>query len=399
MGEGQPGTFKIRSMEKLPRLVVKDLSQDHSLPAMDDFRRANFPFRMLDESVIAPLMTLGINPNESAEDRARVFLLQATFITGGLLLTFLGHHQAMDMTGQGRVMHLLSKVCHNEQFTIEELTSGNPDRRNIIPILDDSYEPGPELEHQIVKTPPPIESISSGTGEVQPPLPLPICSWAYFTFSPTSLAALKKLATKTITLRSGYISTDDTLSAFIWQSVSRARLPRLDRTASVTFARAIDPRRYLGIPQTYPGLVQNMAYTTYPHEQLVEGPLGGVASQLRLAVDPKTSDQGYKTRALATVLSRAKDKNVVSVTASLDLAKDIMLSSWAKEDCYGLDFNLGLGMPEAVRRPQFTPVESLMYLMPKRLDGEIAAAICLREEDMERLEKDEMWAKYAEYVG
>ena len=76
-----------------------------------------------------------------------------------------------------------------------------------------------------------------------------------------------------------------------------------------------------------------------------------------------------------------------------------MLSSWAKLDCYELDFNLGLGNPEAVRRPQFEPVESLIYLMPRRLDGEIAVAVCLRDGDVERLRVDDGFAKYGRYIG
>jgi hypothetical protein len=142
-----------------------------------------------------------------------------------------------------------------------------------------------------------------------------------------------------------------------------------------------------------------MTYHTYTLQKLVDEPLGCVASQLRLAVDPKTSNLGYSTRALATFLSRTPDKSIVSFTATLDLSADIMLSSWAKVDCYELDFNLGLGKPEAVRRPQFDPVESLIYLMPRTLDGEIAVAICLRDEDMERLRADEEFAKYGRYIG
>jgi hypothetical protein len=57
-----------------------------------------------------------------------------------------------------------------------------------------------------------------------------------------------------------------------------------------------------------------------------------------------------------------------------------MLSSWAKVNCYELDFNLGLGTPECVRRPRFLRVEALMYLLPKALDGEIALVVCLRGE-------------------
>ena len=40
-----------------------------------------------------------------------------------------------------------------------------------------------------------------------------------------------------------------------------------------------------------------------------------------------------------------------------------------------------------------------MYLMPKAPDGEIVAAICLRDEDMERLRVDEGFTKYARFIG
>lgn len=211
----------------------------------------------------------------------------------------------------------------------------------------------------------------------------------------------KSLATKTIALPSGYISTDDALSAFISQSIMRVRLPRLNAIGKSTFSRAVYVlvRRYLGISQTYPGLIQNMTYHTYTLQKLAEEPLGGVASQLRSAADPETSNLGYNTRALATLLNRAPDKNIVSFTATLDLSADIMFNSWANLDCYRLDFNLRKGQPEAVRRPQFESVESLIYLMPRALDGEITVAICLRDEDMERLRADEEFAKYGRYTG
>lgn len=37
--------------------------------------------------------------------------------------------------------------------------------------------------------------------------------------------------------------------------------------------------------------------------------------------------------------------------------------------------------------------------MPKALGGEIVAAICLRDEEMERLRVDEEFAKYGTYIG
>jgi len=390
-GESNPGTFKVKPLGKIP-LVVKYLQDtaSESMPTMDALRRANFPFSMLDENIICPRNTLP-SPDASASETAPVFLVQATFIAGGLILSFLGQHNTMDMTGHGQVIDFFSKACHDEPFTNDELEAGNLPRRDLIPLLDDTYTSGSELSYRIMNPTPPSES----------PTPPPKSTWSYFTFSPASLTTLKSLATKSMMLSSGYISTDDTLSSFIWQSVTRARLPRLNSTSNSTFARAVDVRRYLDISPMYPGLLQNMTYRTFSLQNLVDEPLGGVASHLRAAVDPKTSSLKYDTCALATFFHRSDPlkKFIISLRSTIEPSSDIMLSSWAKLNCYSLDFNLGLGKPESVRRPRFTPFESLMYLMPKARDGEIAVAICLRNEDMERLRADEEFAGYARYVG
>jgi hypothetical protein len=143
--------------------------------------------------------------------------------------------------------------------------------------------------------------------------------------------------------------------------------------------------------------MQNMAYNKLTIERLVNEPLGVVASQLRLSLDPKKL--AYNTRAISTFLNRSPDKSVISFTATIKPSSDISLSSWAKLNCYELDFNLGLGKPQAVRRPKFGAFESLMYLMPKTLDGEIAVAICLSDEDMEKLKIDKEFTKYGKYIG
>jgi hypothetical protein len=58
-----------------------------------------------------------------------------------------------------------------------------------------------------------------------------------------------------------------------------------------------------------------------------------------------------------------------------------------------------LGSPVAVRRPGFVPVESLMYLMPRSREGSVAVAMCLREEDLQHLLRDEEWKRFARYIG
>ena len=391
--EGHSGVFKIVPLEKFPRMSSPALIHDPSAPSYEDLKQANFPFRMLDESVVAPCKTIP----EGGEQIFPIFLLQSTFVKGGLLLTFAGQHQVMDMTGQGHLISLFSKACRNESFTDGEIATGNLMRADVIPLLENASASNlkSRLEFQVVKPVTPAENSP----------PPPKCSWAYFVFSPDSLAALKERATESITMLADFLSTDDALSAFIWQSVTRARLPRLGSSVDSTFARAVDVRRFLNIPDTYPGLMQNMTYHNVPIHDVVNLPLGDIASQLRSAVDLETSSLGYKTQALATLLDLSPDKNIANFTATINQSKDLMLSSWAKLDCYQLEFFIGtvayqsrLTKPEAVRRPQFDPVESLVYLMPKKEDGEIAVGICLRDEDMERLKVDEEFVEFCKYV-
>ncbi|KAJ5153383.1 uncharacterized protein N7482_009861 [Penicillium canariense] len=391
--EGVTGTFRIvPSNEKIP-LIMKDVRAETSAPTMESLRKSNYPFSMLNEKLIAPCLTLNL-PGTTvglAATSAPVFAVQVTFITGGMLLTFAGQHNVMDMTGQGHIIDLLSKACHNQPFTAEELSIGNMDRRKTITLLDDSFNPAVELKHQMVKPSPPGNPSATS-------IPVP-STWVYVTFSSASLEALKSLATETKTISDGFISTDDAVSAFIWKCTSRARLHRLASETESAFARAVDVRQRMGIPKTYLGMFQNMTYNRNSLQNLVQQPLGAIASQLRRKLNPNVVDLAYNTRALATFQSRSADKARTSATACVDTSSGIMLSSWAKINTYELDFNLGLGKPEVVRRPAFVPVESLVYLMPKSPTGEMAAGICLRDGDWEQLKADKEWAKYATYVG
>jgi hypothetical protein len=380
--------FKIKELEKFPRLIYRDLTSD-SMFMIEALRQANFPFSMLDESKIAPIRTLPALSGSPLPDWP-AFLVQATFISGGLILTFLGNHQTMDMRGQGQMISLLSKACHDETFTEEELASCNMPRHNIVPFLDESYQPGPELDSQIV---PEVYKFGP-SGGAQPVTP----TWVYFTISSKSLGALKEIATNSLPPSSSFISTDDALTAFFWKSITRARAPRLDASASSKFARAVDVRKALNVPDTYPGLLQNMTYHEFTIQELLSEPLGVIAASFRAALN--SADLAYRTQALATYMHRWPEKRTgISLTATLDLTKDIMMSSWAKEGCYDLDFDLGIGKPEAVRRPRFDPFESLGYFMPRARDGEIAVGVCLREEDLERLRADEEFSRYAVFVG
>lgn len=373
--------FSIVPWEKAPRLVVKDLRHDPSAPTMEQLRASRFPMGALDESMLSPCKTL----SHAADMAPYVFVVQATFITGGLLLTFVAQHNTVDLVGQAEIIRLLSKACQGEEFSQEEVANANIDRHDAVPYLPDSWEPGPELDDQM--NPP-----------SQPPPASPKCTWTYFAFSHDNIAKLMAVASNTVTAPAMFVSRDDTVSAFIWQSVTRARLQRIDPGAKSAFARAVDVRFAMKASPTYPGLLQNMTYNTIPAKDLATSlPLGVVASHLRTSLDPL--NLASRTQELATVIRRSPDKSNISFTARIDPSTDISFSSWGKAKLYDLDFGLGLGKPEAVRRPRFDPVESLFYIMPMAPDGEFVVAMCLRDEDLEALKADEKFMGYAAYIG
>lgn len=383
-GKVAPGTFDptkltIQRFEHVPQLNVKILTDG---PTFTEIKAQHFPFRLLDESVVAPCSTIPGPSDKYGKDLSPVFLVQLTFIKGGLIVTILGEHTTMDMTGQGFVMDMLSKACRGEEFTEHELEVGNLPRDNMIPILD--YDSTNEVSHQIIQP-----------SDIEPPAPVH-SKWVYFSFSSDSIRRLKGEASKSIDTK--YISKDDALTALLWRSITRARLPRVDGPTTTKLARAVDVRRYLNVPLDFPGLLQNMAYHVFTADELTNMPIGQIASDLRRAVDPKTSQLAHSTSALATAMHRASDKNKISVTACLKMDLDIAISSWSKTDCYSLDFGLDLGKPVSVRRPQFVPYEGLLYLLPIRPDGEITAAVCLRDEDLNRLLHDETFSTYASYI-
>ena len=74
------GIFTIEPLEKIPRLVVKDLRELHLAEAFQE-------------------VTTNLHPIQNQSSFSKL-----PFITGRLLLTFLGQHRVMNMAGQGQIM-------------------------------------------------------------------------------------------------------------------------------------------------------------------------------------------------------------------------------------------------------------------------------------------------------
>jgi hypothetical protein len=380
--EGNSGVSKILSSGDMPKVITKDHRHRPSIPSMRHLRESGYPVSILEESVFAPRAAAVAIPFEARP----VLLVQANIVHDGLVLVFSGDHAAMDMPGLFQIIRWFSKTCHDVPLTPTELSIGNMSRRDLIPLLDFSYQPGEELAQQV----PP----SSTTGV---PISRVSCAWATFRIPSRAVREIKAIATATCT--SPFLSTDDSLSAFIWQSVARARMQRLASEAICKAVRAIDVRKVLGIPSDYPGLVQNNLFHQLPLRKLSTCSLGIVASLLRDTITRKSPSLAFYSRAVATVLSRTTDKSSLRVGANLDLSSDLLLSSSTTSGAYELDFALGLGLPDAVRLTCQDPFESMTYLLPFKPEGDASILVCLRDSDLAALMADEFFSQFAQYMG
>lgn len=344
---------------------------------MNDFRASGCPAKSLSEKLVAPCETV----RRRSDEPAPIFLIQANFVNEALLLVVCGLHSCMDMAGQGHITSLFAKACRGEDLSDEEVEGANFRGVDAIPLLDaDEISLKAESLAQNARGSPAPKSDSQEASAI----------WSYITFPGSALMKLKAEAMGDIT--TAFVSTDDCLSAYLWQAITRARLHRFSSVEIETaFTRTVDARNAAGVPPTYTGNAAVKVACRMTIQQLLDSSLGAVASNLREGL----KDVGHKLRLDATLLAAGKPPNKPSVEPSTG----VNLSSWAKENTYQLDFGPLLGKPQAVRRPTFQAWESLVYLMPKRDDGEVAAAVCLREEDMTHLKADGVFAEYARFVN
>ena len=256
-------------------------------------QHAGFPFRMLDEKVVASKTTLPLL--DDFDRPAEVISVQATFISGGLLLCLSAQHNCMDIAGQCEVMRLFAKACRGGRFSQEEVEIGNV-ARNGLTMLSKA-----EIDAKPLRRPEEAEKTQQHSGPAQPKSPQPTTlaaqvspkqqhdyGWAYISFSSSTLSALKARATDTLpsTFLGTYISTDDALSAYIWQIVTRAKSPHSSvRTSmgqqevSTTLDRIVDARSYIDLPNSYIGNCTYKTSTTLSTSETSS--LGLLASHLR----------------------------------------------------------------------------------------------------------------------
>src|SRR2546423_7160196 len=383
------GTYGIVDYEPhngKPPVRVKDCTD--LCPSYEELRKAGAPVSMLDGSILSPMKGLPYYYDGSVP--LPVFVLQANFIKGGLILTSACMHNAFDMNGMGQLIRLLAQALRAEKFSEAQLRDGNADRTKVIPFL----RPGEKsfaLEN--LRCPSSLSKPGFGGSPNRAP-------WVTFNFSAQKLVRLKEEAAKECGSSKdvAWVSTNDALTAFIWQRSLAARSARFGKDTKSTLIRASNARRGFDPPISagYMGHCVACHSTTAPIQDVLGDPLSATTVKLRKNLNGVND---YYVRSIATTLKSLEDKTTFNYGATFNPDTDLMVSSWAELGLYQHSFGPLLGKPEFVRRPLLSEMEGLVYYMPRTDDGGIVVTLSMREDDAKALMGDQVWTSYAEMLN
>lgn len=387
------GSFEVERCELLSQsndiLVVKDLSG--KCPPYYKLAKSHGAVSLLDGSILGPHRAVfPLSYPESEEDPAWVMKFQASLIRGGLLLDIVAQHNILDLGGIEMCFRYLATAMRGEPFTPEAVALANIDRRTIVELLRPDER---SCDHSNFLKPDPIPPPHV---PAEPHSPF---SWCYWRFSANNVAKLKALAGQAENRDPSIppVSSNDALTAFCWQRVTTIRLKRRGTGDAVArICRAVNVRKTLGVSAGYMGNLITIAMSKLPFQELADAPLYKVANVLRR--DLTAVDRSEYIRSFYTFIANTADKSRISYGGNYNPDTDMGTSSAAASRLLEVDFGF-LGKPTLVRRPDFGPINSQLYMMPRTLKGEMDVLLCLNELDMTGLLEDPVWNEYAEYIG
>lgn len=317
---------------------------------------------------------------------------QANFIEGGLLLTVGVHHSVCDTLALHLIVNTWSRNTAAASGSSKSFTTYDA-RSNDRGLLMEGM-PGANLADFPEYTPRYSANISTKQIPAMD-LEMPPFAARIFRFSLESLASLKAAAAA--------FSTNDALSAFIWQRMTLARTrsgilatdsSSGEETSSLAYAVNIRNRMSPPLLPTYLGNASMASMT----ERLAVSTLTSDTALSQAAAVLRKSMDGFSnpSRVPLTIglLSSRPDPTDLKFAYNAIFGPDIFITSWAGLNVYGSDWG-ALGTVDALRIPGEVE-DGIVIILPRLKDGGLEVSIGLRPEAMEKLLEDEEFAKVAQ---
>ncbi|KAH8429031.1 uncharacterized protein LDX57_006702 [Aspergillus melleus] len=390
-GPNNSGVFKVARFprqESPDHLFVRVEDRSAVCPSYDELLAAHGPSAMLPGYVLGPRKAFPEPYDEREDDPAPVLDIQANLIHGGLLLDIAAQHNIIDAGGIFQIANLLATAMRGDPIPKAQIDEANRPRREIIPLLGPCE---PLLDHSdlrpsfVIKDLPPLAAVA-------------LFQWRYLRIPAAAVARIKAMADanpEDFDPSTPFVSTNDALTAFIWQRLTIIRLARLQTPDAISrISRAVDFRRVMGLSPAYLGHMIRVAFLRLSFTDIVNSSLSRLASLLRKSVLDITNE--YSLRSYVTYIANEPDKANIAYGGGFDPKTDLSCSSIAhiRVPVFG-----DLGKPDLLRRPTYRPLPCSAYTAPM-LDGEgMEVLICLLGEEMELLRGNDVWRELIEYVG
>lgn len=374
--------------------TAQDLTESH--PEMDygDLKRRHFPMEAVDPNLLYSL------PGFMDAEKP-VFLAQANFIQGGLILGISLHHSFGDGASLKTILQTWAACCRGESAA-PNLTKSTQRKRLTYSEDFTSLDEFPEYATIPDNLGGYQPEVTKGESEENAPMPPRVDSHVFF-FSAQNLKELKDLASAKLK-GSDWISTSDALSALLWRSITVARNAESGKAAT-------DETRVLNIPldgrrlmhedtSLYMGNMVLFNNATALLQSLLSSPpqLSEISVTIRQSIS--RIDERYIKRAMSAI-SSVPDVSKVMMSGGTFGESALTISSWGN---LHMDWGQVIGGPsECVRVPKI-PFSGVCVVLPAGESGKagtkangVEVMIGLKSDDMARLMKDPYFMRFAEW--
>ncbi|KAJ4908681.1 HXXXD-type acyl-transferase family protein [Raphanus sativus] len=210
----------------------------------------------------------------------------------------------------------------------------------------------------------------------------PVLKERMFHFSSEAVSSLKSKANQDCrTTTTMMISSLQSLTAFIWRSITRARSLSNDQETTCRFAVGTRTRLNPPLPTNHFGVYTSLASTTAKTGEVLENVLGWAASKLHQAVTEKSEN-------ISSELEQWLKAPFFVQPDKFSEPNLIHMGSSPRFDKYGSEF--GMGKAVAVRSGYNSKHDGKVSAYPGREGGgSIVLEVCLLPEFMEALESDQ----------
>lgn len=209
-------------------------------------------------------------------------------------------------------------------------------------------------------------------------------------FGPAELAALKREAQAGLTGADAWVSTNDALTAHLWQLYAGLRARPADAPEWLGLIVGAQPR--LGpdaLPAGYWGNCVTNSWTGTTAGALREAPLGGVAQDVRSCLQANTAEKLRDEIAYLNSYRRSGvSRHVMSVRAPDVSETSLTVNNWSQFPLYGID--LGAGKPFWYEFPDL-PVPTVHIAPTPAEDGGRDVYLCLPLAHATTLRDDPTW--------